>query len=74
MPLEFVESLPPRGRPVGSITEQPLPVLDMTDKGFNWTPSELEEAVRLMRNRLLEDDPELDEDLPRRAHLRKEKR
>lgn len=61
--FEWVDDLPPIGD-TGDIEHAPESYeLDFSDGGFCWTRAELDEAVRLMRNRLFENDPELDDDL-----------
>lgn len=46
-----------------------LAELDMTDNGFYWTKEELADASRVAMDRLFSDSTELDEFLPRSAHM-----
>ena len=46
-----------------------LAELDWTDNGFYWTQDELADATRIAMDRLFRDSTELDEFLPRAAHV-----
>lgn len=66
--LIFVGDLPSRSKAPGTGGSSNLR-LDMTAGGFRWTKAELRDAARVGMERLHEGSTELDEFLPRSAHV-----